>query len=80
MHFLEKKIEVKNYHFTILNKIRSMRFLIYGMAVLDFALFSTHELLHHNFFFNENIINQPAEEEVPLLRRMLAKILRDEKI
>lgn len=26
-----------------------LRFLIYGMGILEFALYSTHEIIHHSF-------------------------------
>jgi hypothetical protein len=53
-----------------------MRFLVYGMAILEFALFSSHELLHHSFFYKENIVSDQA----PLLRKFAAFVLKDETI
>jgi hypothetical protein len=32
-------------------KILSMRFLFYGMAILEFALYSCHEIVHHKALF-----------------------------
>jgi len=42
-----KRSIVEDFHFSILRKIRSVRFLLYGMGVLEFAFYSGHEILHH---------------------------------
>ena len=39
-----------------------LRFMIYAMAVLEFAFYSPHELIHHRFSFYEN----PSKDEPPI--------------
>jgi WD40 repeat protein len=45
--YLKRRVAVDNKQLKILKKIKETKFLLYGMGILEFCLYSVHELTHH---------------------------------
>jgi hypothetical protein len=55
----------------ILKKMHSVRFIIFGMAILEFSTYSVHQLLHHTFnlYQSQDI---PLPEDLTQAQRLLS--------